>query len=548
RNTPPGGGKMEPKKKVKVKFVCDDEVVEHIIHIKDSSKHGKQGRKAKAKKVTYKIPSDSDHDDTDDDEDKEVYRPSEILSGQSEGLAGGDLYTFHTPKKSGLMTEKALAATKATTPASRNTPSKGKAKGQGTPMPKKKTGKDRQNRPIEATTPYRLRKRNETNADSSDESIASDSDSESVASSTSSVSISVKQELAKRISRKSKGEDLTTMVEDYFIAQNVAAVTSDRTLSKLDTPRMDQAALQDALSGVTASHKSQREELHREHTSLFNKWMLQMCNGYNLLLYGVGSKRSLIEELRTTLLKGFSHLVVNGYFPSLTLKHILNSITEDILDHRGNFRSPMDQYEFIKDHFETGDHEDLYLIVHNIDGAMLRAEKVQAVLSLLAQIQGFHIIASIDHINAPLIWDQRKSSGFNWLWYDVTTFEPYIEETSYENSLLVQQSGVLALSSLTHVMRSLTPNAKGIFLLLVRYQLDNKDNPQYSGMSFQDLYQKCREAFLVNSDQTLNTQLVEFKDHKLIRSKKNYDGVEQLMIPLDAATLNEFLDQQDDAS
>ena len=39
-------------------------------------------------------------------------------------------------------------------------------------------------------------------------------------------------------------------------------------------------------------------------------------------------------------------------------------------------------------------------------------------------------------------------------------------------------------------------------------------------MSIQDLYQRCREGFLVNSDLTLRAQLVEFKDHKLIKSKK----------------------------
>ena len=40
------------------------------------------------------------------------------------------------------------------------------------------------------------------------------------------------------------------------------------------------------------------------------------------------------------------------------------------------------------------------------------------------------------------------------------------------------------------------------------------------GLSFQDFYQQCREAFLVNSDLTLRAQLTEFRDHKLIRTKK----------------------------
>lgn len=59
-----------------------------------------------------------------------------------------------------------------------------------------------------------------------------------------------------------------------------------------------------------------------------------------------------------------------------------------------------------------------------------------------------------------LVWDQAKLSLYNWLWYETTTFSPYVEETSYENSFLVQQSGSLALSSLTHVLRSLTLNAR----------------------------------------------------------------------------------------
>jgi len=41
-----------------------------------------------------------------------------------------------------------------------------------------------------------------------------------------------------------------------------------------------------------------------------------------------------------------------------------------------------------------------------------------------------------------------------------------------------------------------------------------------SGLALPELYLKCREAFLVNSDLTLRTQLTEFKDHKLIKTKK----------------------------
>ncbi|MEE6508235.1 hypothetical protein FKM82_019932 [Ascaphus truei] len=267
--------------------------------------------------------------------------------------------------------------------------------------------------------------------------------------------------------------------------------------------------------------------------------------GFNIILFGLGSKRNLIETFRTSLLQDSIQIVINGFFPSITVKSILNSITEEALDHTGTFRSPLDQMGFIVQKFKQDPTLELYLLIHNLDSQMLRGDKSQQVLGQLSAIPNIHLLASIDHINAPLMWDQSKLSLYNWLWYEATTFSSYIEETSYENSLLVKQSGALALSSLTHVLRSLTPNARGIFRLLAEYQLVNKDNPSYTGLSFQDFYQQCREAFLVNSDLTLRAQLTEFRDHKLIRTKKGADGVEYLLIPLDLGTLTDFLEMED---
>ena len=79
------------------------------------------------------------------------------------------------------------------------------------------------------------------------------------------------------------------------------------------------------------------------------------------------------------------------------------------------------------------------------------------------------------------VWDQGKASSLRWLWIDATTYSPYTEETCYENSLLVQQSGSLALSSLTHVTHSLPPNSRRIFLLLARHHLEHCEEAAYQG-------------------------------------------------------------------
>lgn len=130
------------------------------------------------------------------------------------------------------------------------------------------------------------------------------------------------------------------------------------------------------------------------------------------------------------------------------------------------------------------------------------------------------------------------------MWFDVTSFLPYIEETSFENSLLVQNSGALELSSMKSVFQSLTTNARGVYIILVKYQLKSKGNPNYQGMSVKELYSSCREAFLVSSDVALRAQLTEFLDHKLAKMKRTIDGTENITIPIKNILLEQFMNEQ----
>lgn len=143
-----------------------------------------------------------------------------------------------------------------------------------------------------------------------------------------------------------------------------------------------------------------------------------------------------------------------------------------------------------------------------------------------------------------LVWNNIKLSNFNFVWFDVTSFLPYTEETAFENSLLVQNSGALELSSMKSVFQSLTSNARGIFILVVKHQLKNSKSPNFQGMSFKELYSACREAFLVSSDVALRAQLTEFLDHKLAKMKRGFDGAENITIPIKNFLLEQFLAEQ----
>ncbi|NXT60621.1 ORC2 protein, partial [Chaetops frenatus] len=561
---------------LQVKFVPDEDVLKHI-----SDDAGTKGRKDKAqlsvsmKRFVKKLENISDNEAPEILEEKNYVAVLGICAqdpmGNGSNISGGEVYSFQTPKRSSKMAE--LASELAQTPERNVAPDHSKCpeKMAKTPQSSKMFFLlihvfsllfQSKKKEFVSTTPYRLRKRlaapdpdleseSEYSPSCSEEEEEEDqkevstvlSGQKTLAKTQAASTPPTRNSLAKKIKERKMGN----LVQEYFEAHSSSKVlTSDRTLQKLRKRRLNQQTLHDLLKNAPLAYAAEIRDLNQQHESLFSKWMLQLHLGFNIVLYGLGSKRDLLEKFRTSLLQDSVHLVVNGYFPSITVRSILNSITEQVLDHIGTFRSPLDQLEFIAKRFKEDSSLELYVLIHNLDSQMLRGERSQQILAQLSSLPSIYLIASIDHINAPLMWDQAKLSLYNWLWYETTTFNPYVEETSYENSLLVQQSGSLALSSLMHVLHSLTLNARGIFRLLAQHQLEKKDNPSYPGLSFQDFYQQCREAFLVNSDLTLRAQLTEFRDHKLIRTKRGADGVEYLLIPVDDGTLTDFLEKEDE--
>ncbi|XP_019378745.1 PREDICTED: origin recognition complex subunit 2 [Gavialis gangeticus] len=558
-------------RRLEATFVPDEDVLRHISE--DAGAKVKRDRVPHvlgARRLAKKLENISD-----EEEEQEVLEQQSYVAVLGAGAqdscrngpwaGGGEVYSFQTSKRSGKMAE--LASELAQTPGKNVTFSRSSSPEKITSSPpsnKKHSAsnkaqlKSKKNEYV-STTPYRLRKRlavPDFHSESESEYSASCSEEENPKETSDEVfdrktpdksRVASTPSTKKTPAKKLKGDKTSSLVEEYFEAHSSSKVlTSDRTLQKLHSRKLDQQTLRDLLSKAPPTFGAEMKELSQQYESLFSKWMLHLHLGFNILLYGLGSKRDLLEKFRTSLLQDSVHLVVNGFFPSITVKSVLSSITEEVLDHVGTFRSPLDQLDFIMKKFKEDSSLELYLLIHNLDSQMLRGDKSQQILAQLSSLPSVYLIASIDHINAPLMWDQAKQSLYNWLWYETTTYSPYVEETSYENSLLVQQSGSLALSSLTHVLRSLTPNARGIFGLLAQYQLENKDNPSYPGLSFQDFYQQCREAFLVNSDLTLRAQLTEFRDHKLIRTKRGVDGVEYLLIPVEVGTLMDFLGKEDE--
>ncbi|KAM6175754.1 origin recognition complex subunit 2 [Erethizon dorsatum] len=566
---------LKEDKMLEVQFVGDDDVLNHILDRGGGTKLKKERAQLlvnpqKIKKQEYDV-EEGDPEVLKDQNYVKVLGQNvqESLKNGSATDGGNKVYSFqnrkHSEKMAKLASELAKTPRKSVSFSLKNDPEiiSIPQSSKGHSASDKVQPKNDKNE-LQSTPPRSLRKRltvprshsdseSEYSASNSeeDDGVAQESEEDTKAS-----TLSQKTQAQSRVSapvckgtpsKKMKRDRRSNLVEEYFEAHSSSQVlTSDRTLQKLKRAALDQQTLRNLLSKVSPSFSAELKQLNEQHEKLFHKWMLQLHLGFNIVLYGLGSKRDLLERFRTTVLQDSVHVVINGFFPGISVKSILNSVAEEVLDHVGAFRSVLDQLDWIINRFKEDSSLELFLLIHNLDSQMLRGDKSQQIIGQLSSLPNVYLIASIDHLNAPLMWDHAKQSLYNWLWYETTTYNPYTEETSYENSLLVKQSGSLPLSALMHVLRSLTPNARGIFRLLMKYQLDNQEDPSYTGLSFQDFYQQCREAFLVNSDLTLRAQLTEFRDHRLIRTKKGADGVEYLLIPVDRGTLTHFLEEEEE--
>eukprot|EP00842_Homolaphlyctis_polyrhiza_P006823 jgi/Hompol1/72/HPOL_004282-RA len=362
------------------------------------------------------------------------------------------------------------------------------------------------------------------------------------------------------------------------------AATSNNTMSKL--PVLEPKEFHRVMAQIKPKHTKEKKLLADLHRLRFPQWYFELDAGFNLLLYGFGSKRQMLQDFAHEVLCDAPVVVINGFFPSISLKDILSRITVDILGRTsGPTGSVQDQLRFIMDYFASPDRDftHIYVLIHNIDGSNLRNEKTQTGLSLLADCKHIRMIASIDHINASLLWDTTKLARFNWLWQDATTFEGYQVETSFESSFMFKQSD-LGIQGVIYVLKSLTPNVRKTFRLLVQHQLtsleSSSDDPaNYSGdpdtqtgnlaastadtpsaaesstnrsstpasqmwlhgLTFERFFQEAYGAFFVNNEITFKTMLTEFRDHTIIKSRRRADGTEVLYIPLDSAVLRKLL-------
>lgn len=374
--------------------------------------------------------------------------------------------------------------------------------------------------------------------------------------------------------------------EEYFYQNRPGAnKTSNNTLPSHLLLNHDEyfSAMQD----YTDPHAPEIEFLLDLHTRALDQWIFELEQGFNICLYGYGSKRPITERFAARL---HAHLasqppyggtkktpkiiLVNGYAPATTLKEILTLLATTLLPANTKLRAqPPALLSLILSHLSS--HPPAHpipLIINSLDAPSLRRAPIPALLATLAAHPSINLLATVDSPNFALLWDVGLKAQYRFLFHDATTFAEYGAEMDVVESVneLLGRSGrrVGGRDGVGFVLRSLPENARSLFRILVTEQLssllmeeeiENEDpgspttpsktpkskpakpklNPKskqkadgaVQGVEYRVLYHKAVEEFVCSSEVGFRTLLKEFHDHQMVESRRDGMGTEWLWVP-----------------
>ncbi|GMF35605.1 unnamed protein product [Phytophthora lilii] len=290
--------------------------------------------------------------------------------------------------------------------------------------------------------------------------------------------------------------------------------------------------------------RDRRSEQH------FPAWKSELLAGYSLLFYGVGSKLLLLQVGDFMLRRCADGVVmqVHGYLPTVSIKYLAEAIQKVRAASTSGIQIDrlILQYAclcFGMQVFATGVKpnqplaQQIYLLVHSIDGLALRNPEAQTCLSWLARSPFIAVVASMDHINGPSIWKEEDSLRFEWLSQNLDTCEPYTDEIELRLAKRAKTADATS-TGVKFILQSLTPTDVTTLQELARQQLAapsaSKSRQKLKGTKMaahQSVYEACRKKLLHSTPLSMKNSLKCLEDHGLLKRNRNHT-VEYLEIPL----------------
>jgi hypothetical protein len=331
---------------------------------------------------------------------------------------------------------------------------------------------------------------------------------------------------------------------------------------------IDNADVRNVKSGID------RSQMRKQFENSVGGWLLHLFNGFNLLFEGVGSKIDIMNTLIAMIVKWRKEtkcqycFIISGYDTNVTYRQLITTICTkmDILEDSGKRNNDKENFalllEKLKDQ-EANDQDEemdplaelydddyhqpidtnddyIYLFIHNLDGSGFRSVEAQDWISQLCRLRCVRLVASVDHVNANLLWDDATDSKYAFVRTDVTGYGLYRQESQYIR-VTVQDNSNRGdyVTAIDHILRSLTSKHVDVYIILLEHCIQEhnriesaeeivkknatkiatkKKNSKINGMSLEQI----RNAIITNynqisaNDETIKGHLNGLKTHSII--------------------------------
>ncbi|DAA77291.1 TPA_exp: Uncharacterized protein A8136_6551 [Trichophyton benhamiae CBS 112371] len=364
--------------------------------------------------------------------------------------------------------------------------------------------------------------------------------------------------------------------EKYFFQTRTGPVqTSNNTMAKSSLFTHEEFFEQ--LGKYKDPLQEEKDYLLELHGRSFPQWHFEMTEGFNVCIYGYGSKRKLVQRYADWLYEHYNQppaiVVVNGYTPDITIRSILATVATAILGPDDTSKlgvQPNDVLESIRAVLlKNPPPQPITVLINSIDAPPLRRAQQQSQLARLAEIPYINILATADTPNFLVLWDITLRDKFNFVFHDCTTFASYDVELNVVDevhSLLGRKiRRVGGKQGIGFVLKSLPENTRKLYRLLITEILmmlgDNQDGEEeddaqieaddpesdtrsgkVAAIEWRALFHKASEEFISSSEMMFRTQLKEFYDHQMITSKLDPSGAELLGVPLSREEIESILE------
>ena len=154
----------------------------------------------------------------------------------------------------------------------------------------------------------------------------------------------------------------------------------------------------------TQTHTEEKLKNKQELRNKFSTWILYLRAGLNLLFYGLGSKKIMLEQFAACFLSSSPVIFVNAYMPAISLSLILKEFLKNFfaLSVRNThtdriFRSIEEQVQCISDlcRYSLPSSYVFYIFIHNLDAPSLCSSQTQEVLSTLASLPNIRMVCMV---------------------------------------------------------------------------------------------------------------------------------------------------------